>query len=159
MAKRNIKLKDYKTGFSNFQKKNGINLWRINIHEINEENKEECFFCLEFESLNSSISDKNVLFSLTQKKISSEDIQSAILGNISTLTEQNNSKSSYCSVRLLKLGKKSKQLCQFISIKEVDFDLKNMELKIGNKLFTEKSLSGFLSITNEDDLKNKEIQY
>ena len=159
MAKRNIKLKDYKTGFSNFQKKNGINFWRFFFPGINEENKEECFFCLEFESLNSSISDKNVLFSLTQKKISSEDIQSAILGNISTLTEQNNSKSSYCSVRLLKLGKKSKQLCQFISIKEVDFDLKNMELKIGNKLFTEKFLSGFLSITNEDDLKNKEIQY
>lgn len=157
MAKRNIKSKDYKIGFSIFQKKSGINFWRFFFPGINQENKEECFFCLEFEVLNPNISENEMLFSLSQKKILPEDLQSALLGNSSILNEQTNTKSSYCSVRLLKLGKKSKQLCQFMSFKEVDFDFKNMEFKIGNKLFTDKSLSGFISIANEDEIKNKEI--
>ena len=157
MAKRNIKSKDYKIGFSIFQKKSGINFWRFFFPGINQENKEECFFCLEFEVLNPNISENEMLFSLSQKKILPEDLQSALFGNSSILNEQTNTKSSYCSVRLLKLGKKSKQLCQFMSFKEVDFDFKNMEFKIGNKLFTDKSLSGFISIANEDEIKNKEI--
>ena len=157
MAKRNIKSKDYKIGFSIFQKKSGINFWRFFFPGINQETKEECFFCLEFEVLNPNISENEMLFSLSQKKILPEDLQSALLGNSSILNEQTNTKSSYCSVRLLKLGKKSKQLCQFMSFKEVDFDFKNMEFKIGNKLFTDKSLSGFISIANEDEIKNKEI--
>lgn len=157
MAKRNIKSKDYKIGFSIFQKKSGINFWRFFFPGINQENKEECFFCLEFEVLNPNISENEMIFSLSQKKILPEDLQSALLGNSSILNEQTNTKSSYCSVRLLKLGKKSKQLCQFMSFKEVDFDFKNMEFKIGNKLFTDKSLSGFISIANEDEIKNKEI--
>lgn len=157
MAKRNIKSKDYKIGFSIFQKKSGINFWRFFFPGINQENKEECFFCLEFEVLNPNISENEMLFSLSQKKILPEDLQSALLGNSSILNEQTNTKSSYCSVRLLKLGNKSKQLCQFMSFREVDFDFKNMEFKIGNKLFTDKSLSGFISIANEDEIKNKEI--
>lgn len=157
MAKRSIKSKDYKIGFSNFQKKSGVNFWRFFFPGINEQNKDECFFCFEFEALNPNLSENKVLFSLLQKKIKPEDLQSALLGNTSFLNEQDYPKSSYCSVKLIRLGKKSKQLSQFIPINEVDFDLKNMELKIGNKLFTENTLSGFISITDEDEIKNKEI--
>ena len=78
MAKRSIKSKDYKIGFSNFQKKSGVNFWRFFFPGINEQNKDECFFCLEFEALNPNLSENKVLFSLLQKKIKPEDMKDMI---------------------------------------------------------------------------------
>lgn len=152
----NIKSKNFKIGFSNIQKKNGINFWRFFFTGTNKISKEDCTFYLEFEMINPNISPSQPISNLKQKEIIAEDFQSALLGNCSDLTETYE-KSSYCVLRIAKLGRNPKQLCQYFPINDIDFNFKPFEIKIGDKLLSENKLTGFLNISKNDLLKNPEF--
>lgn len=151
------KSKNYKIGFSNIQKKDGINFWRFFFVGTNVVSKEDCAFFLEFEALNPNISPSQTIFNLKQKEILAEDLQSALIGNDVSLSNAQNEKSSYCVLRIAKLGKNAKQLCQYFSLNDAEFNFKSFEIKIGDKIFSENFLKGFLSVSKNDLLKNPEL--
>ena len=94
MAKKNIKSKDYKIGFSNIQKKNGINFWRFFFSGINSISKESETFFIEFELLNPSLSPDKPFFSDLNKPFSPNDLQAALIGDINSLENKKKEKKS-----------------------------------------------------------------
>lgn len=154
MAKKNIKSKDYKIGFSNIQKKNGINFWRFFFSGINSVSKESETFFIEFELLNPSLSPDKPFFSDLNKPFSPNDLQAALIGDINSLGNKKKEKSSYCVLRIGKLGQKSKQLCQYFAWNDASFSFRPFEIKIGNKLINEYQLSGFINVDEQDSIEN-----
>lgn len=156
MAMTTVKTKNYKIGYNNLQKKNGINLWRFFFTGKNERTNEENSFFLEFETINPALSPSQIISSLKQKEIRAEDLQSALIGNSTDAIKDNSIKPSYCVMRIAKLGKNGKQLCEYFPISELQYNQKDFELKYGNKLITDNQISGFITVSSEDLIKKSE---
>ena len=154
MSKKIIKSKDYKIGFSNLQKKNSVNLWRFFFTGINADSKENETFFIEFELLNPFLSPNQTLYPDSNKSVSPELLQTALMGNLNVLENKSKEKSSYCVFKVGKLGQKSKMLCQYFSWNEIACTFHPFEIKIGNKLISENKLSGFISVDEKESLEN-----
>jgi len=140
-------------GLTGSQKKTGINYWRYFFTGTNKISGTEKTFCLEFEILNPSVSsDEPVLGFKPRVKITSEDLQYALAGTSSAanLETENIVKPTYAVVRMSILGDASKQICKYVSNKETQINTKTFEIHVGNIVFNDEALSGFIDVPQEE---------
>ena len=82
ISKKNFDFSKY--GLANFQKKIGVNFLRYVFSAVNKENSTEERFFIELEFLNSHLKPNDVVLGFEPRvNVSSGDLQSALLGNIS----------------------------------------------------------------------------
>jgi len=154
ISKKSLKL--LKTGFINPKSKLALNYWRFIFNAFEENTSEEKTFFIELEFINPSKSPSKVMLGFEPRvKVSGDDLQYVLAGTVSakSLETEDLVQPSYCAVRIGTIGKNSKQLCEYIPIKNFNFNKSPFELSSGNNLFTEKQISGFINVS-EEDLKN-----
>lgn len=152
-------LKTIKYGFTRAKKKLGINYWRFIFNGVDEISGSEQFFFIEYEMVNPWLSPNEVVLGFKPRvKITEDDLQYALAGTKSAQNFDTEDKvqPSYCAIRIGMLGKKSKQLCYYFPVKQVQCKNKPFELNIENKFITENGTSGFLSISEEDKTAHPE---
>ena len=152
-------LRDSKYGFIANRKKIGINIWRFIFNGIDKVSGTESMFFIELELLNSYIpSPEPVLGFKPRIKITSEDLQYALAGTSSAQNIQSETivQPSYVVIRVAKLGADSKHVCSYHSIKSLKVSQKPFSMLVGNKLFAEDKLSGFINITEDEYQKHPE---
>lgn len=160
MSKNNINTKEYKFGLSGTKKKFGINYWRFFFNGVETISGAEQMFFVELEMVNPWLSPSEVLLGFKPRvKLTADDLQYALAGTQSAqnLNTEQIVQPSYCSLRVGMLGKVSKQLCYYFPIKDCVFNMKPFELQIGNKCFTDNKISGFLSLSQEDNAAHPEL--
>lgn len=153
-------LKSIKYGLNGAKKKLGINFWRFIFNGIEEMSGSEQMFFIEFEMINPWLSANEVVLGFTPRvKITDNDLQYALAGTKSAQSFDTEDKvqPSYCAIRIGMLGKKSKQLCYYFPVKQINFNNNPFEINIDNKIFTENRTSGFLSISEEDKTAHPEF--
>lgn len=146
-------LKDNKFGLTGSKKKLGINYWRFVFNAIEDNSGAEQMFYIEFEMINPWLSPDEVVLGFKPRvKISADDLQYALAGTQSakSFDTETQVQPSYCAIRVGMFGNSSKQLCYYFPIKQVKFNNKPFEIIIDNKTFTEDTISGFLSVSEED---------
>ncbi|MCR5189241.1 MAG: hypothetical protein K6C97_09925 [Treponema sp.] len=160
MSKSSINTKDYKFGLNGAKKKLGINYWRFFFNGVETISGSEQMFFVELEMVNPWLSPSEVLLGFKPRvKLTADDLQYALAGTQSAqnLDTEQIVQPSYCSIRVGMLGKYSKQICYYFPIKDCLFNLKPFELQIGNKCFTENKISGFLSVSQEEQAAHPEL--
>ena len=142
-------------GFKN-SKRTGVNWWRFIFTAIEEHSGVEKSFFIEFESINPSLSPSNPLLGFKPRvKISEDDLQYVLAGTAAAKSLETESivRPSYCSVRIGMVGKESKQLCEYRSLRDCVLKNKPFLLSVGKCIFDENHISGEIEIT-EDDVKD-----
>lgn len=160
MAASSKTLKNSKYGLSGTKKKVGINIWRFFFNGINKISGSESMFFIELEYLNPWLSDSEPLLGFKPRvKITADDLQYALAGTSSAQNLQSETiiQPSYVVIRVGKFGEDAKQLCSYHSLKNVKLTLKPFSLLIGNKLFAEDKLSGFINISEDEYQKHPEF--
>ncbi|MBP5520773.1 MAG: hypothetical protein J6X84_09400 [Treponema sp.] len=150
---------DYKFGMTGAKKKIGINNWRFVFNAINTVTGSEQMFYIEFEMLNSWVSQDEVLLGYKPRvKISADDLQYALAGTDSakSINTEDIVQPSYCAVRIGTFGSDGKQLCSYYPVKNVSFNLKPFEIIVDNKYFNENKIGGFLNISEADNSAHPE---
>lgn len=153
MSNINKYLKVYKYGFTGSKKKFGINYWRFFFNAIETNTAVEQMFFIELEMLNPWNSPNETILGFKPRvKITADDLQYALAGTASAqnLETETILQPSYCVLRVGKLGEEAKNVCSYFPVKDIHFNLKPFEIVIGNKIFTDTKLSGFLNISTED---------
>lgn len=146
-------LKNNRYGLTGSKKKVGINYWRFVFNAIEDNSGAEQMFYIELEMINPWLSPDDVVLGFKPRvKISADDLQYALAGTQSakSLDTETKVQPSYCSIRIGMFGTNCKQLVYYFPIKEAHFNNKPFEIDIDNKIFTENTISGFLSVSEED---------
>ncbi|MCQ2591831.1 MAG: hypothetical protein MJ188_03515 [Treponema sp.] len=148
-----------KFGLTAGRKKNGINLWRCFFNGIGKNSGTECMFYIELELLNPNISTADPLLGFKPRvTITEDDLQYALAGTeaAQNLQAENIVQPSYYAVRVGKLSENGKQICAYHSSKDVKYSQKPFSIKVGNKLFSENKMTGFIKISEEEIRKHPE---
>ena len=159
MAVSSKSLKDLKNGFVSNRKKIGINIWRFFFTGIDKVSGKESSFFVELEFLNSHLSyEEPVLGFKPRITITEDDLQYALAGTSSAQNLQSEKivQPSYVVVRVGKFGADAKQVCSYHSVKSVKISQKPFSLLVGNKLFAEDKITGFINITEDEYQKHPE---
>ncbi len=160
MSKNSINTKEYKFGLTGSRKKIGINYWRFFFNGVEAISGAEQTFFIELEMVNPWLSPAEVQLGFKPRiKLTAEDLQYALAGTqaAQNLDTEQIIQPSYCAVRVGMLGSVSKQICHYFPVKDIVFNSKPFELQIGNKIFSENKLSGFLSVSQEEKTAHPEL--
>lgn len=152
-------LKESKYGFISNRKKTGINIWRFFFNGIEKVTGNESMFFIELEFLNSYLNyEEPVLGFKPRITITEDDLQYALAGTSSAQNLQSEKivQPAYIVVRVGKYGSDSRQVCSYHSVKSVKISQKPFSLLVGNKLFADDKLSGFINITEDEYQKHPE---
>jgi len=159
MGASNKALKQNRYNLNGNKKKTGINLWRCFFNGIEKTSGAEAMFFIEVELLNPWISPEEPLLGFKPRvTIKEDDLQYALAGTSSaqSLQSENIVQPSYVVLRAGRFGMKPKQVCSYYPLKELKLTLKPFSLLVGNKLFTDDKLSGFINITETENKKHPE---
>lgn len=156
-SKKSIKLSKF--GLNANKKKTGINLWRCFFNGTEKSTGAEATFFIEVELLNPWISPTEAMLGFAPRvTIKEEDLQYALAGTESAQGIQSERivQPSYIVVRAGKLGSEPKQVCAYHSMKSLKYTVKPFSLSVGNKLFTEEKITGFINITEGEIINHPE---
>ena len=159
MSKTSLNTKEYKYGLTGAKKKLGINYWRFFFHGVEALSGAEQMFFIELEMLNPWTSPSDVQLGFKPRiNLTADDLQYALAGTQSAtnLNTETIVQPSYCSLRVGMLGSSAKQICHYFPIKDIKFNARPFEIQIGNKLFSDSKLTGFLSLSQEDNTAHPE---
>ena len=159
MAVSKKSLKYSKFGLNGSHKKIGINYWRFFFNGTATGSGTEGTFFIELEMLNPWYSPVEPILGYKPRvKIKEEDLQYALAGTESAHEIQSEKilTPSYVAIRVGKIDAEPKQLCSYVSVKNIKFNSKPFEIIAGNKVFTENELSGEIIISNEENASHPE---
>ena len=142
-----------KKGFKNPKRKVGVNYWRFIFNAVGENTGAEKSFFIELEYINPSLSPSAPRLGFKPRvKISEADLQYVLAGTNSAKTLETEAiiQPSYCSVRVGMVGKESKQICEYHGLKSCSIKNNPFEITIGNSVFAENKLSGYVSLSEQD---------
>ena len=159
MAASNKAIKLNRYNLNGNKKKTGINLWRCFFNGVEKTSGAESMFFIEVELLNPQLSPDEPLLGFKPRiTIKEDDLQYALAGTSSAqnIKSENIVQPSYVVLRAGKMGMSPKQVCSYYSLKELKLTMKPFSLLIGNKLFTDDKLSGFINIQEAEHKKHPE---
>lgn len=151
VSKKNLKYSRF--GLTGSHKKIGINFWRFFFNGTATGSGNESSFFIELEMLNPWYSPTEPILGYKPRvKIKEEDLQYALAGTDSAheIKSEKILTPSYVVIRVGKVDSEPKQICSYISAKNMQFNTKPFEIIADNKVFTENELSGEIIISNED---------
>lgn len=160
MAVSKSSIKKSRFGYTNFKKKANLNRWRFFFNGIERISGTETKFFLEMELINPWISPSDVQLGFKPRiNISADDLQYALAGTqaAENLVSEQIVQPSYTAVRIGIIGSSPKQLCSYHCQNEISITQKPFSMQVGNKIFSENKLSGFINISEEEKQKHPEF--
>lgn len=153
ISKSNIKKNKYKLP-RKFQK-NGFSCWRYYFYAKSVETGKEVPFFLELLVVNPGFMSSQVMLSQKSRpKISDEDLQSALAGNlVSDNKFEENIIPSFVAIRGGIFGDDRKQFNNFYSSDQIKNENNRLNLQVGANTFSDNSLSGSIVCSKDDSLK------
>jgi len=146
-----------KQGFEKANKKMGISFLRFFFNCTSQQTGVETTFFIELESVNAALSPSEVILGFTPRVDNNpEDLQYALTGTKAIQSEIIKTP-SYVVVRVGYLGKNPSQICSYHSMNELKFSRKSFEFLLGNCIFSENRLSGFVNVTEDESCNHPEL--
>ena len=146
-----------KQGFEKANKKMGISFLRFFFNCTSQQTGVETTFFIELESVNAALSPSEVILGFTPRVDNNpEDLQYALTG-IKAIQSEIIKIPSYVVMRVGCLGKNPSQICSYHSMNELKFSRKSFEFLLGNCIFSENRLSGFINVEADEAYNHPEL--
>lgn len=153
VSKKALRRNEYKLKGS--LRKCGFDRWRYVFNAMNRASGTETNFFIELSILNPAVSPQEaVVYESQTEKLDDSNLQAALSGAVDVRGSYEQTVPSYCCVRAGILGSRPRALAKCISCDEFILQKNGFDVKAGECAFSDTDLSGSLSVTKTDLIKN-----
>ncbi len=153
VSKKALKRNEYKLKGS--LRKCGFDRWRYVFNAVNRANGDERNFFIELSVLNPAVSPQaTVVYESQVEKLGESDLQAALSGNLDTQSSYSQTVPSYCCIRAGILGRRPRALAKCFPCDEFILQKSGFDVKVGECAFSDSDLSGSVTVTKSDLVKN-----
>lgn len=153
VSKKALKRNEYKLKGS--LRKCGFDRWRYVFNAVNRASGDERNFFIELSILNPAVSPQaTVVYESQVEKLGESDLQAALSGNLDSQSSYSQTVPSYCCVRAGILGDRPRALAKCFPCDEFVLQKNGFDVKVGECFFSDSDLSGLLTVTKNDLVKN-----
>lgn len=153
VSKKALRRNEYKLKGS--LRKCGFDRWRYVFNAVNPASGDERNFFIELSILNPAVSPQDaVVYESQVEKMDDSDLQAALSGNFDPQEHYEQVVPSYCCVRAGILGRRPRALAKCFPCDDFILQKNGADVQVGECLFSYSELSGSLTVTKTDLVKN-----